>query len=144
VEISLFVLIFASLVGVLGLAYAHHFRYMALSMGGETLRRALARTLSDPDEKDAEDSMEDEAPAEEPSEEALKEALAELKWRIRRAISIAGALLLAAFAACLALFLSGFEYWGIGLAGVSALFACAVVSLVLLRDIPRALDREFE
>jgi len=133
VEISLFILIFTSLIGVLALAYAYHFRNRALSIGVDSLKEALSRTVS----KAREDS-------EEPSEEEMREGLDELKWRVRRGIIAAAALGASALAACLVVSIAGFKYWGFALAGVSLLLACAIASLALLRDIPRALEKSLD
>ncbi len=132
-ETSLFILIFTSLIGVLALAYAYHFRNRALSMGIESLKEALSRTVS----KVREDS-------EEPSEEEIREGLGELKGRVRRGIIAAAALGASALGACLVVSIAGFKYWGIALAGVSLLLACAIASLALLGDIPRALEKSLD
>lgn len=126
-EISLFVLVFTSLIGILGLLYSLHFRYRALSMGMERLRNALSRIVSGDEEA---------------GEKELREGLGELEWRIRRAILITSSLFIAVVGACLVLGAwADLEYWAIGLAGVSVLLACAIAALVLLRDIPRALAK---
>jgi hypothetical protein len=139
VEISLFVLIFTSLIGILALAYTYNFRYRALSLEVESLRQALERTVRGRN-RESEDISELEEPEQALSEAELSEGLKELKLRIRRAIAIAAALFLASLAACVALSVAGFKYWGIALAGISILLAGATASLVLLRDIPRAIE----
>src|SRR4030042_4090553 len=123
-QISLFILIFTSLIGVLGLAYAYHFRNRALTLGAESLKAALSRTI-----------LKKEEDPREPSEKEWREGLDDLKMRIRRGIMIAAASFAVTLAACIAVSIAGLIHWGLSLAGVSILLACAGASLRLLSGI---------
>jgi len=130
VTISLFVLIFCSALGILAILYCFHFRYRALVMGPERLKSALSRTISG--EEDA-------------SDEDLREGLKELESRLRRGIILTSLALAVVLAACIILTASStLPLLTMALAGVCILLVGVLSSLMLLRDIPRLLERYLE
>jgi hypothetical protein len=129
-DISLFALVFFSAVGVLLLLYCLHFRYRALVMGPESLRRALSRATSG----------EDEAPHGE-----LLEGMGELRRRLRRALLATAIPLLLIAAACVVLAArSMLPQLALALLGVGVFLASLMASLLLLRDILHFLSRHLE
>jgi len=129
-DISLFALVFFSAVGVLLLLYCLHFRYRALVMGPESLRRALSRAMSG----------EDEAPYGE-----LLEGMEELRRRLRRALLATAIPLLLIAAACVVLAArSMLPQLALALLGVGVFLASLMASLLLLRDVLRFLSRHLE
>ena len=128
--ISLVILIFLSTLGVLGALYTLHFRHRALAMGPERLLSALSRTISEEGE---------------PGDQELRQGVAELEARLRRASSAVIALLVALLAACLVL--TATSTWpelSLALSGVCIFLACVLLSIFILRDIPRHAGKQLE
>ncbi len=123
-EVSLSALAFFSVLGLLVLAYALHFRRRALAMGEEHLRAALSRAVKG--EEGA-------------SMEELLEGARELDGRLRRAFIAVTAVLLADLAACLAFTLTSIlPELSLVLSGSCVFLSLSAVSISLIRDIPRA------
>lgn len=132
-EISLVVFIFFSVLGVLLFLYALHFRRRALAMGPERLRAALSRTVSEEGEA---------------SEGDLRQGASELEDRLQRAFLVVSVILIVILVVCLVLTTtSTLPELSFALSGLCVLLACAVLSIMLLRDIPRNirknLDKEY-
>jgi hypothetical protein len=126
----LFVLIFSSVLGVLIVAYFHHFRHRTSVMGPERLKAALSRTV---------------AGEEKASDEDLREGLLELESRLRRAIVLNAVSLAVILGTCLLLILlSTLPELALALSGLAILLICTMISLMMLRDILHPLHQHLE
>ncbi|MDY6795187.1 MAG: hypothetical protein SWK76_07890 [Actinomycetota bacterium] len=129
-DIYLFVLIFCGVLGLLVVLYAVHFRYRAQVMGPARLRDALSRTV---------------AGDEEASEEELAYGLSQLFGRLGRGILLDKVLLLLLLALILVFtFTSILPQLALILSALCLLLLSALISLMLLRDTLRYLERHLE
>ena len=128
--ISLVVLIFFTALGVLVVLYTLHFRRRALAMGPERLLAALSRTV---------------AGEEEASELELRQGASELEARLQRAFYAFSGLLAAVLIVCLVLTaMSTLPELSFALSGFCIFLGSLVLSIVLLRDIPRHISKQLE
>jgi hypothetical protein len=128
--ISLVVLIFFTALGVLVVLYTLHFRRRALAMGPERLLAALSRTV---------------AGEEEASELELRQGASELEARLQRAFYAFSGLLAAVLIVCLVLTaMSTLPELSFALSGSCIFLGSLVLSIVLLRDIPRHISKQLE
>ena len=128
--IALVVLIFFSVLGILGTLYTLHFRRRALAMGPERLLSALSRTISQ---------------EEETGELELRQGALELEARLQRASYAVIGLLVVLLAACLVLTAtSTLPELSLALSGVCIFLVAVVVSIFMLRDIPRHIGKQLE
>lgn len=126
--VSLVVMVFFTILGVLLILYALHFRRRALTLGPERLRAALARTLEG---------------GEPLSPEEIEEVARELDERFGLAVCILGALLVLVLGACVWLaFVAVRPEPALALCGLAAFLLSSTLSLQFLRDIPRTIFRE--
>jgi hypothetical protein len=125
IKIALLVLVLFSVLGVLVVLYCFHFRYRALVMGPERLRNALSRTVSG--EENA-------------SDEDLLYGLDELGSRLHRGLVLTSLALAMILISCITLVaLSTLPELSLALSGLCIFMVAIIVSLILLRDIPRFL-----
>jgi hypothetical protein len=128
--ISLVVLIFFSVLGILMVLYTMHFRRRALSMDPQRLHDALSRTVSGEDEA---------------SVDELREGASELEARLQRALYAVSSILILVLVVCLVLTAaSTLSELVLALSGFCILLACAVLSIMLLRDIPRYIRKQLD
>jgi hypothetical protein len=128
--VSLVVLIFFSVLGVLMVLYTMHFRRRALSMDPQRLHDALSRTVSGEDEA---------------SVDELREGASELEARLQRALYAVSSILILVLVVCLVLTAaSTLSELVLALSGFCILLACAVLSIMLLRDIPRYIRKQLD
>lgn len=129
-EISLVVLIFFTALGLLVVLYTLHFRRRALAMGPERLLTALSRTV---------------AGEEEAGELELRQGVAELEARLQRAFYAVSGLLVAVLVVCLVLTaMSTLPELSFALSGFCIFLVSCVLSIILLRDIPRHIGRQLD
>lgn len=120
-QAGLAVLIFCVALGALCVAYFYHFRHRAMVMGPERILSALSRTVSG---------------GEDASEEELRSGLRELKSRLLLAIRLDSAAIAVILASSLLLTVfSVLPELALALSGLAILLICALISLLLLRDI---------
>lgn len=128
--VSLVVLIFFSALGILMVLYTLHFRRRALSMDPQRLHDALSRTVSGEDEA---------------SVDELREGASELEARLQRALYAVSSILILVLVVCLVLTAaSTLSELVLALSGFCILLACAVLSIMLLRDIPRHIRKQLD
>ncbi len=129
-EISLVVLIFFSALGILVVLYTLHFRRRALSMEPQRLHDALSRTVSGEDEA---------------SLDELRQGASELEARLQRAFIAVSSILIIVLVVCLVLTAtSTLAELSLALSGFCILLICAVLSIMLLRDIPRNIRKQLD
>jgi protein-S-isoprenylcysteine O-methyltransferase Ste14 len=123
-------LIFFSVLGVLAVLYVLHFRHRALSMGPESLRAALSRTVCEDEEA---------------TELELRQGAGELAARLQRALYAVSAILVAVLAVCLVLIAaSTLPEVSLALSGFCVFLASLYICIVLLRDIPRRISGQLD
>jgi len=129
-EIPLVVLVFFAALGILVILYTLHFRRRALAMGPERLLAALSRTV---------------AGEEEASELELRQGVSELEARLQRAFYAFSGLLVAVLIVCLVLTaMSTLPELTFALSGSCIFLGSFVLSIVLLRDIPRHISKQLD
>ncbi len=128
--IPLAVLIFFSVLGLLVVLYALHFRRRALSMGPERLLAALSRTVAGEGEA---------------SELELRQGVLELETRLQRAfLAVTGALAVVLVICLVLTAMSKLPGLSFALSGLGIFLVACVLSIILLRDLPRHAGRQLD